>query len=300
MFPDCQIIIVNFNLKDDTSCCLESFLKSGASLSQIIVVDNGSSDDSVSYLRNRFGPDLFVLEVEGVLGYAHGLNQGSQLALSKGATWLLLMSNDTVVAPNFLREFDEAAHQNSEVLMFSPLILYCDLPDTIWFLGTYLIPGTLITRDPFHNHKRQLSYPVSMPVDFINGCAMLIHRDVFEKIGFFDSSFFMYFEEVDYCWRARRAGIKFNAAPRAHMWHKVSLTMDQDRPGARFLRIRNQIWVYRRYSFPWQFPIMFIFSLLRGLVLGLKDIFQTQFPLLIPLIRGFWEGWTHKLPSFRS
>jgi len=299
MFPDCQIIIVNFNLKVDTALCVESFLKSGASFNQIIVVDNGSSDDSVPFLRDRFGNELVILEVEGVYGYAHGLNLGSQLALSRGATWLLLMSNDTVVAPDFLHEFEEAAHQTSNVLMFSPLILYYDLPDTIWFLGNYLIAGTLITRDPFHNQKKLPAYPRSLPTDFINGCSMLIHKDVFERIGFFDSAFFMYFEEVDYCWRARKAGIKFNAAPRAQMWHKVSVTMNQDRPGTRFLRIRNQIWVYRRYSLIWQLPIMFLFSLLRGLGLGIQDIFQMQFSLISPLIRGFWEGWTHKLPSFR-
>jgi hypothetical protein len=299
MFPACQIIIVNYNLKDDTSLCVESFLKSGASLSQLIVVDNGSSDDSVSFMRKRFGSDLQILEVEGVYGYAHGLNMGGQAALSKGATWLLLMSNDTVVAPDFLHALEEAAGQNPEVHMFSPLILYYDLPDTIWFLGNYLIKGTLITRDPFHNEKKQPNYPVSLPTDFINGCSMLIHRDVFEKVGYFDSSFFMYFEEVDFCWRARRAGIKFRAAPRAQMWHKVSVTMNQDRPGTRFLRTRNQIWVYRRYSRPWQLPLMFLFSLSKGFAMGMKDVYQRRFSLLSPLMRGFWEGWTHKLPGFR-
>ncbi len=292
------VIIVNYNLKKDTAECIQSILDAGAHLSQLIAVDNGSSDDSAQYLRSTFGNALNIIRTEDVRGYAHGLNLGVRLAYSFDSDWLLLMSNDTFVDQEFLKEMEVATHHFPKVSIFGPMILFASLPNRIWFLGQYLAPGTMLTYDPYRMKPADQSYPDILNVDFLNGCCFLVHRSVIDKIGLLDASLFMYAEEVDFFWRAKKAGFKMAAVPKARMWHKVSAIMSQDKPVSRFLRIRNQIWVYRRYGKWWQIVIMFVFTALRLVIMGIKDIFLQHWNLVTPLLRGFLDGWFQKMPSF--
>ena len=136
MFSDLGIVIVNLDLKEITRACIHSLLISGADLRQIILVDNGSQDNSVEFLREQFGPDMSIVQVEKNLGYAHGLNLGIPMALQNGAKWLLLMNNDVEVAEDFFSELEKATH--SPFAIISPLILYYDLPNQIWYGGDLL------------------------------------------------------------------------------------------------------------------------------------------------------------------
>jgi len=292
------VIIVNYNLKKDTEECVLSILDAGADLSQLIVVDNGSSDNSAQYLRSKFGSTLNIVRTEDVRGYAHGLNLGIQLAKKNNPEWLLLMSNDTFVDRDFLREMEAATNYYPKLSIFGPMILFASLPNRIWFLGQYLVPGTMITYDPYRMKPADESYSDILNVDFLNGCSFLVHRSVIDKIGLLDASLFMYAEEVDFFWRAKHAGFKMAAVPKARMWHRVSAIMDQDKPGTRFLRIRNQIWIYRRFGKWWQIIFLFFFTIIRLLIMGIKDILSRQKNLVFPILRGFLEGWFQKIPSF--
>ena len=290
MFSDLGIVIVNLDLKEITRACIHSLLISGADLRQIILVDNGSQDNSVEFLREQFGPDMSIVQVEKNLGYAHGLNLGIPMALQNGAKWLLLMNNDVEVAEDFFSELEKATH--SPFAIISPLILYYDLPNQIWYGGDLLIPGTLIGLR-LHKNKdvRSLRLPDLQKVDFAHGCAMLVRCDVIEKIGLFNDSSVIYAEEVDFIWRARQAGFKVAVANRARMWHKISALMGKQKPRQRFLRVRNQIRFYRRFSSPIQFPIMFVFSLFRTLWISADDIWRKQTDLLSPLWKAWQLGW---------
>jgi GT2 family glycosyltransferase len=294
IFQGLAIIIINRDLKKDTAECIDSLLIAGAILQQIVVVDNGSKDGSVAFLQERFGSDLNQVEAQENFGYPYGLNLGIKFFLAKGAEWFLLMNNDTVVSADFLQELEKATQVGLKYTLFGPMILYYNQPDTIWFMGAREIPGTLLFVNNHRGMSRYLNFPQFLPTDFVHGCTMLVKHEIFEKIGFFDDTSPIYGDDVDFCWRARKAGFKMAAVPRANMWHKVSAFMQRHKPKTRYLRIRNQIWFYRRYARGLQVPFLVVFTLFRSIKIGTGDLLNRQPELLAPLIYGFLDGWRGK------
>jgi GT2 family glycosyltransferase len=127
-------------------------------------------------------------------------------------------------------------------------------------------------------------------VDFLNGCAMLIHRSVFDRIGRFDPSYFMYAEEVDFCWRARNAGFKMAVVPTAKMWHKVSASSPV-REKSLLMQIRSQSIFYRRYSTGFKRVFMFLFSSLRAMIIGVRYLILGKKSLSRAVFLGWKNGW---------
>jgi hypothetical protein len=297
LFPDLIIVVVNYNLKKDTIECIESLFVAGAIIEQIIVVDNASTDGSVEALIDRFGPGIIIIQAGENRGYPHALNIGIPRALEMGAKWVLLINNDTIAAPNFLAELEKATQSSTNYSLIGPLILYYSAPDIIWYLGYRIIPGTLIGHRSYRGKQVTHDLPQLVPIDLMHGCAMMVKRDVFETIGVFDDSQLIYGDDADFSWRARLAGYKCAAATRAHIWHKVSLTMGRQKPLTRYLRIRNTIGFYRRYARGMTLLIMQIFTTVRCIILMLGDIFHCHFDLIKPLWLGWLDGWLGRYPK---
>lgn len=292
MIDNLSIVIVSMNLKDDTAACIESLMTAGASLDQIIVVDNASTDDSVEFLKEKYRGRLRVIEAKENKGYAHGGNLGMQEALQQGSRWVLLMNNDTVVAPDFFKELMGAADECGEqYAILGPLILFYSLPEKIWYLGDKLVPGTMISYNPYFMKELKKDCPPIMPVDFLNGCAMMFRSDVLKTVGLWETAFFMYGDEVDYAFRVQRTDYRMACVTTAKMWHKVSAIMKQVPAKTRYLRTRNQIWIYRKYARGLQPVIMFLFTLCRAAFLSVKDLLHRQTEVAWAIWRGWWDGW---------
>jgi GT2 family glycosyltransferase len=242
---------------------------------------------------------VYLLASDQNLGFAGGCNLGIKGALEQGANWMLLLNNDTFVAPTFLSELENVVKCDSRFAIIGPVIFYHDQPDRIWYFGDRLIPGTLATISLYCGQHYHDQLPPLVPVDFISGCCMLIRRDVFETVGLLDTTFFMYGEEVDFCWRARAAGFRLAVATRAKMWHKISASANRDKPASRYLRIRNQVRFYRTYARGMQIPVMFGFTLARAIRIVVSDLVHRQPSLISPLIRGWINGWQSQIDSAR-
>jgi len=297
MFADLAIIIVNWNLKEDTLGCIASLVKSGASLNQIVVVDNGSTDGSAIALRESFGGISSIIELKENLGYAGGVNRGIHFALRGDSQWLLLINNDTVVAPDFIEQLLVTSRANPGYSIFSPMILYHDHPSTVWSMGDKQIGHTLLSKPLYKDNNCQRSFPAIIPIDFANGCAMMVNRQVFDEIGFLDETLFMYGEEVDFCWCARLAGFSLACVPSARMWHKISKSSENDKPGVQYRKIKNQILFYRRYACGAQQWPYFAYTSIRCLALLIIDIVKRRIDLLTPTLRGWSDGWTNSIPK---
>lgn len=291
MIESLYSVIVNWNLKEDTRICVASLFAAGAKAGQVVVVDNGSTDGSVVELCQRFGVSVQVLPSGQNLGYGGGANLGIEFALTRKAEWVLLLNNDTQVAPTFLVELEEAVTPDKQFAIFGPVILYSDVPNRISYFGDRLIAGSLATVSLYRDKEVPDQLPPLVPVDFISGCAMLFRADVFKRIGLFDSSFFMYGEEVDLIWRARRAGYRLAVATRAKMWHEVSRSANLNERTTRYLRIRNQIRVYRKYSEGIQSVLMFGFVCLRTIRIAVDDFLHWRLSMIGPLLTGWVDGW---------
>lgn len=290
-------VIVNWNSREDTLACVESLQAAGAPTDRVVVVDNASEDGSVEALRSRFGTELSLLASPENLGYAAGVNAGVARAREAGADWLFLLNNDTVVEADIFDAFRAAIDRHREYAIWAPLILYHNQPERIWSFGDRRLPGTLITLQPYRGRSVRHPLPDWTPVDFASGAGMLVATPVFENIGGFDRALFMYGEEIDFCWRARLAGFRIAALRAARMWHRVSGSARRVAPRMQYLKVRNQSWFYRRYARGLSAPLMFLFSALRNLLVGLADLFKGRPELVGPLARGWYEGWFGQVPE---
>ncbi len=176
-------ILVNWNLRDDTLACVDSLIAAGQSPEQIIVVDNGSSDGSVSALQERYQGALWIIENPTNVGFAQAANQGLARAFTAGAAWMFLLNNDTVVDQAIFTALEHAQQDHPGYKLLAPVILFFDEPERIWFFGDRRVDGTLITRSLYKNQPRDQPLADVTPVDFLNGCGMFIHRDVINKRG---------------------------------------------------------------------------------------------------------------------
>jgi GT2 family glycosyltransferase len=291
MFTDLCIVIVNWNLKEDTLECVDSLLSSGVTLNQIILVDNGSTDGSVQIFKEHHRDEIAIIESQENVGYAAGANLGIKQALDQHFNWVLLLNNDTIVATNFLTELHKAILDLDGYAIINPLILYHSNRSMIWSAGDKQIDHTLLTTHPFKNRQLSPGLPIVVPIDFPSGCAMMVKREIFEKIGLLDPTLFMYGEEVDFCWRAKMSGYQFACYTPASVWHKVSKSSNSVRPRTRYLQIRNQSRFYRRYApGPWKW-FYFIFTFFRTLYFGILDLLKNQVSLINPAFRGWLDGW---------
>jgi GT2 family glycosyltransferase len=133
-------------------------------------------------------------------------------------------------------------------------------------------------------------------MDFLSGCAMLVNNQAFRDAGLWDAGLFMYGEEVDWCWRARMAGYRLAAVPSAIMWHKVSASSNYVSSKNRYLRIRNQIWGYRRYGNFLHFLYLVIFTFFRVLYMSIRDLKFGDKNLIISSWKGLAAGWFQEVP----
>ena len=244
------IIILNWNGKNDTLECLSSLANVTFPDFQPLVVDNGSTDESVAAIRASF-PEVPILETGENLGFAGGNNRGIEWALSKGAEWVLLLNNDTVVASDFLAKFLQVARQQPKAKILGAKIYRYTDKSTIDHLGGFWNPRIGEFESPAQNRVDDgVSFEEMEQVDYVCGAALLMHRSVPETIGLLESRFFLFWEETDYCCRARRSGFEVWTAPQAKIWHKVSSSFIGGKPHMHYFWWRSRLlWIERNCPF---------------------------------------------------
>jgi GT2 family glycosyltransferase len=240
--PLVAIVILTWNQRDLTLDCLASLAEMNypADHLQIIVVDNGSRDDTVPAIHSRF-PYVTVLENGDNLGFAAGNNVGIRHALLGPAEYIMLLNNDTVVDRQMLRELLTALAGQPDVGVVGPKMLYFDRPDVFWCAGNrvnWRTGGTIrLQAEQLDVDSDEQPYEV----DFITACAICLRRQVIEQIGVLDPRFFIYYEETDWCTRARAVGWRIQYVPRARLWHKVSAAMGTTSPATDYYMNRNML-----------------------------------------------------------
>lgn len=297
MLAQLYLVIVNWNLEKDTLDCIDSLQAAGACPSQIIVIDNASTDGSVAAIRRRYSSELIIIESAENLGYAGGLNLGIKSAMERGAQWIFLLNNDTIVAPDVINQFENTIKTDITTTIIAPLIYYHADSRRIWSVGDRLIPGSLLTQSLYRNQIDRGQLSPLIQVDFVTGCAMMVKREVFERVGLFPTSYFMYAEEVDFLWRARKAGYKPLVVTRARIWHKVARSTAGEPAQRRYWRIVNQILFYRRYAPIWQQPGLFLFTFIRSIGLAFSYLIKHEGKQASSSLRGWMDGWLKPLQA---
>jgi len=294
------VVIVNWNLPEDTIACLRSLLDDGFSPAHILIVDNGSTDDSLSRIANAFSTPPQFMRSEHNRGFSGGNNLGIRRLLQEGAAWMWLLNNDTIVPPGTRVALEEAIDRHPDFALFSPLILYHDEPERIWSLGERRIPGTLLTRHAVRAERATVPLPQMVEVDSLTACALLVRRDVFERIGLLDEGYFMYGEDGDFCLRAGRAGFRLACWMTAHILHKVSRSSGEASPLGRRWRTKSMGRFYRLHGSRVQYPVHLLFTLVRTGIISLRDLLHGRAECARASWQGWREGWFGQLSPVKS
>ena len=239
-----SILILNWNGKKDTLACLDSIKKLSYPSLEVIVIDNGSSDDSVETIQNQF-PECTLISTGSNLGFAEGNNVGIRLALERGADYVLLLNNDTVVAPDLLEQMMNTFSLYPQAGILGAKIFLFESQETLDHLGgmwnkkkgVFELVGL---------REKGILWDTPQEIDYACGACFLIKREVIEKIGLLEPRFFLIWEESDFCFRARKAGFITLTCPTAHIWHKVSASFVGGKPHSTYFWWRNRLlWIER-------------------------------------------------------
>lgn len=207
IYPKVFIIILNYNGRDFLKNTLESVYKLNYPNYQVIVVDNNSDDGSFEEARFLFGKFNFIKNSKNV-GFAAGNNVAIKWALEKMADYVFLLNNDALIEKDALKKMIEVAQEDVSIGILSPIIYKKNTPQ-VWFEGGKIDWLRMRTVHIKNINKTQ----------YVTGCAMLIKKEVFKKVGLLDENFFLYYEDADFSLRATRSGFNLKIVTNAKAYH---------------------------------------------------------------------------------
>lgn len=243
--PRAAIVLVDYNGLADTRRCLESLRNQAAA---VIVIDNASRQPVQPALQGEF-PEVHFVRSEINGGWAGGNNLGLQTALRLGAELIILLNNDTTVSAAFLERLLAAADAHPSHGILGPVIRFMEPPHEVQTEGVTFnkpdqpgffqrVPVPLVTTEP----------PSVTEVDIVNGCCLMVRREVVETIGVIDEAFFLIHEEADFCLRAQEAGFRLGIVAEALVLHKGSSTFQREGHGLqRYYDARNLLRLLKKH-----------------------------------------------------
>jgi GT2 family glycosyltransferase len=289
--PKVTIVVINWNGLTDTLECLRSIQNLEYPNYNVVVIDNCSKGNDAEIIRSKFGNFVCVIEEEKNLGFAGGNNVGIRWALRNRAKYVLLLNNDTVVDPSFLMELVTISQNDQEIGIVGPKIYYYESPHRIYSAGgkvnlwtgnAPLIGWGENDVGKFENFKE---------VDYVTGCALLIKEETIKKIGVLNETYFAYYEETEWCLKAKKAGFRVIYVPKARIWHKDPVKKTNKTNALRiYYMTRNRFIFEKRNSSSFQFGFFALFFLITDLTFKIKDHLFTRPKVLVAYLKGVFDG----------
>ena len=250
--PSVYIVLINYKNYKITGECIRSLKNIEYNNYKIVVVDNDSQNSSVGELNKEFAENIHLIESKVNTGFSGGNNIGINYALGQGADYVLMLNNDTEVAPDFLNWLVKYSDENTATIS---KIYYFDMPNKIWYGGGDLLPnkGKTVHYNMGEIDDCQEDSHVKK-CTFATGCCILLHKNIINKVGLLDDDFFMYYEDTDYCIRILKNRLSIKYVPQSKIWHKVSSSSGGEAsPLSIYYMERNRLYLlkkHRRYFMP--------------------------------------------------
>ncbi len=286
--PNVATIIVNWKLKEDTVWCIKSVQQSDTQ-TDIIVIDNGSSDGSVEYISRKC-PGVELICLPKNIGFGPACNQVvSKLLNEKKHDFIFFLNNDATVSATTLSELLRAARIYPDAGIFGAKVYYSDKPDTIWYAGAHRRQGVLAITDVARGQLDCERFQFCREVDYIFGAAMMVRCAVFDRIGLFDNRFFLYMEDLDLCIRAQKAGFALLFVPDAKVWHKGSASTSKKVSLRRYFMAKSTLHFLRKHTTAISRLPVFMF----WVFIYLNDIFADIIRGDMATLKAGWFGFVH-------
>jgi len=285
--PLISVITINYNGLVHTMGFLASFQKITYPNVEIIVVDNASKEAPDSLLDEY--PDTILIKNPINEGFAGGNNRGMEIA--KG-DFFFLINNDTEVAPDILEALLERTIKSEKVGLVCPKILYHEKPDIIQYAGFSAInPITGRSKGKGYLDKDNGQHQVAEITQLAHGAAMFIPKKVVKEIGLMAELYFLYYEEMDYCERIKKAGYAIWYEPKSYILHKESMSVGKNSLLKTYYMSRNR-WLYLRRNV--HYPL-FIFTAGYYLLVALPKnllvyVFRSEWDHFRKYFKGFLDG----------
>lgn len=282
------VILVNYNGKQYNEACIKSLLKQrGSHETKIIIADNGSQDDSMQIIRERFGEDsrIETIFLEDNYGFSYANNVGIRRANEWGADHVVLLNNDTEACEDLLTALLACAdrHPNSVI---APKIYYSDKRDVLWSAGGEVSPLVCKARHIGLDQKDTGQFDKERRIGFATGCCLLLPRAVIDKAGLLDERFFLYYEDTEYCLRLREMGIDIWYCPQARLYHKVGASSKgADSPLCAYYIARNWL-LCNRLHLRGRYPLFLLYYAVNRAACCLLWTFRGK----RALVRATWRG----------
>lgn len=279
--PLVYVILLVWNNWPDTVTCLNSLQATTYGNWRAVIVDNGSTDDSVQRIREAH-PTATFIENGRNLGFAGGCNVGIRKAVENGADYVWLLNADTTVTKSTLGAMVNRAKHEPTIGAVGSVIYCMDKPSKVQAWGGGYINFWI-------GRSRQFRKRVSdQTLEFVTGASMLIPLRVLASVGLFDEGFFMYWEDSDYCYRMREAGWRITTAPNSVVYHKGSATFVSRGHLSDAYFIESARRFFRKHA---RFPLLSLWaglglSMLKRIVLGRWNTVSAVWPGRFSRSRG--------------
>jgi GT2 family glycosyltransferase len=265
--PELSIIIVSFNDKSHLEECLSSIEENVQNINfEILIVDNNSSDGSQEFIKQNY-PEIKLISNQENVGFAVALNRG--IRHSEGEFFLFL-NTDTIIYAEALSLLLEELKSSPGIGAVGPALLRGENAYQVSFGRRVSFISEIFQRfflNPFYKLWLK-SVQKRKEVGWLSAACFMTRREVVEEVGLFDEKFFLYFEDIDLCYRIRSKGWSLIFFPQARVFHKGGTTTRQDKVQSRFEYRKSQLYFYQKHNskvslFLLRFYLRLNFSLIR-------------------------------------
>jgi hypothetical protein len=293
-YPKVYVVILNYNGYNDTKNCIISLKKIDYSNTNIIIVDNASTDSSYDKLKNEF-PEISIILTEYNMGYTGGMNVGAKYAIEHNADYILLSNNDMLYESDFLKILIEKIEADNTIGILSPKVLYMHDTNMIYCAGAEFKLFRCGAVNMFKGLSAEKYGNVTREITSAEGSCLLIRKEVFDKAGFYDDKYFIYFEDIDFSDRVRKH-FKIYYEPKSKVYHKTGagITWQDYSPFYYYFYSRNRLIYFSKFNFFLK-TYAIIFSLINSIAKSLT-LFKAYFlnkgkrKRIKSGISSLWEG----------
>ena len=299
------VVILNWNGKKDTVACLKSInIQIGSDYQVLpVVVDNASSDGSSKEFAHLDIKNLHVIQNKINFGFAKGNNIGIKYAMDKGADYVMVLNNDTVVGDETLGKLVRYMEQNPKIAVCSPKIYFAkgyefhksrytssQLGKVIWYAGGVIDWKNVYGKNFGVDEVDEGQFGKNTTTDFATGACSVFRVKAVKETGLYDERYFMYLEDVDLSCRLKEKGWGVNYCGRAHIWHKVAQSSGIGSDLNDYYISRNRLLFGFKYAAPRVKVVLFKEAVKFLLVgrkwqkIGVRDYFLGKFG------HGSWKG----------
>lgn len=280
--PLVYIVILNYKNVEDTIECVNSIEKIDYDNYKLVIVDNKSLDGSYELLKKMYHNHI-VIEADDNKGYAAGNNYGIKVALENNADYICVLNNDVVVEREFLKKIIFYAEKHNIEVIGSAI---CDYRDRNLIQSTGALINLMLGRVKWINFNKNIEDVKAeiIECDFLVGACIMMKANVIKKIGLIPEIYFLCFEEVEWCLKAKRIGAKIACIPSSRIYHKWSASINKVSGLSKFYMSRNNILCVRRNGSLLNVATASIFFVLRYVVCLVRR--KNDYAALMPFLKG--------------